>query len=87
MDGFERLAESEKKLKRMINQAKLKTYHFWKMWCTYPSKPCTVELDKANRNTKWQDAEVTERSRLLEYNTFVDKVLSSAAAPSGYKKN
>jgi Reverse transcriptase (RNA-dependent DNA polymerase) len=42
-------------------------------------------LDKANGNTKWQDAEVTERSQLLDYKTFVDKGLGGAA-PSGYKK-
>jgi hypothetical protein len=31
-----------------------------------------VELDKANGNTKWQDAEATEKSQLMEYNTFID---------------
>jgi hypothetical protein len=42
-------------------------------------------LDKTNGNTKRQDAKVTERSQLLDCNTFVDKGLGGAT-PSGYKK-
>jgi hypothetical protein len=42
-------------------------------------------LDKANVNTKWHDAKVTERSQLSDYHTLVDKGLGDAA-PSGYKK-
>jgi hypothetical protein len=72
LDGrkqFWRLAKSEKKLKRMINQAKLKTYRretFRKFGVLVPQNHAqAVELDKANGNTKWQDAEVTERSQLF----------------------
>jgi hypothetical protein len=68
-DGWKqlkRLAKSEKKLKRMINQAKLKAYHwepFWKFGVLVPRTNIkAVELDKANGNTKWQDVKVTERS-------------------------
>jgi hypothetical protein len=51
--------------------------------------PCnhaqTMELDKLNGNTKWQDAEATEKRQLMEYNTFVGKGIGGAA-PNGYKK-
>jgi hypothetical protein len=61
----------------MINQAKLKTYRrepFWKFGVlVLQNHEQAVELDIANGNTKWQDAEVTERSKLFEYHTFVDK--------------
>jgi hypothetical protein len=51
----------------MFNQAKLKTYRrepFWKLGVLVPQNHAqAVELDKANGNTKWQDAKVTERSQ------------------------
>jgi hypothetical protein len=57
----------------MINQAKLKSYQrdpFWKLGVLVPRNHSqAVELDKANGNTKWQDAEATEKSQLMEYNT------------------
>jgi hypothetical protein len=72
----------------MINQAKLKTYRrepFWKFGVLVPRNHAqAVELDIANGNTKWQDAEVTERGQLFEYHTFVDK-RKGGVAPHGYK--
>jgi hypothetical protein len=44
-----------------------------------------IELDKANGKTKWQDAEATEMGQLLEYTTWIDKVIGGIA-PSRYKK-
>jgi hypothetical protein len=44
-----------------------------------------VELDNANGNTKWQDAEATEKSQLMEYNTFIDHGIGGIA-PNGYNK-
>jgi hypothetical protein len=82
---FLRFAKCEKKLKRMINQSKLKTYRCEPFWKVPLNHAQAVELDKANGNTKWQDDEVREWSQLLDYNTFVDKGLGGAA-PSGYKK-
>jgi hypothetical protein len=84
MDGnrkkCQRLAKSEKKHKRMINQAKLKAYRhdpFWKFGVLVPQNHAqAAELHKANGNKKWQDAEVTERSQLsqlFKYHTFVAK--------------
>jgi hypothetical protein len=61
----------------VINQAKLKTYHhepFWKFGVLVPQNHAqAVELDKANGNTEWQDAEVTESSQLFEYHTLLTK--------------
>jgi len=86
---FRRLAKNEKKIKRMINQAKLKSYRrdtFWKFGVMVPRTHAQVlELDKQNGNTKWQDAEATEMKQLSEYNTFVDKGIDGVV-PSGYKK-
>jgi Reverse transcriptase (RNA-dependent DNA polymerase) len=73
----------------MINQAKLKTYRrepFWKLGVlVHQNHAQAVELDKVNGNTKWKDAEVTERSQLFKYHTFVDKG-KGGVAPNGYKR-
>jgi hypothetical protein len=59
---------------------------FWKFGVLVPQNLAQAEeLDKANGNTKWQDAEVTERSKLFEYHTFVEKG-KGGVAPNGYKK-
>jgi hypothetical protein len=54
---FRRLAKNEKKLKRMINQAKLKSYRrepFWKFGVLFPRNHAqAVDLDKQNGNIKW----------------------------------
>jgi Reverse transcriptase (RNA-dependent DNA polymerase) len=85
---FKRIAKSEKKLKRMINQAKLSNYRrapFWKFGVLVPRNHAqAVELDQANGNTKWQDAEATEMGQLLEYTTWIDKGVGGIAL-SGYK--
>jgi hypothetical protein len=86
---FWSIAKSEKRLQQMINQAKLKSYWrdiFWKFGVLVPHNHVQVaELDKANGNTKWQDDEATERSQLMEYNTFIDHGIGGIA-PNGYKK-
>jgi hypothetical protein len=86
---FKRIAKSEKKLKRMINQAKLSSYRsapFWKFVVLVPHNHAqAIELDKANGNTKWQDAEATEMGQLVEYTTWIDKCIGGIA-PNGYKK-
>jgi Reverse transcriptase (RNA-dependent DNA polymerase) len=86
---FRRYAKNEKKLNRMINQAKLRSYRrepFWKFGVLVPRTHAqAVELDRLNGNTKWQDAEETEMRQLIEYQTFVDKG-KGGEAPTGYKK-
>jgi Reverse transcriptase (RNA-dependent DNA polymerase) len=74
---------------RMINQAKLKSYRrdpFWKFGVLVPCKHAqAVALDKANGNTKWQDAEATEKSQLMGCNTFIN-IGIGGIAPNGYEK-
>jgi hypothetical protein len=86
---FWRIAKSEKKLQRMINQVKLKSYRRDPSWKFGVLVPCNhahaVSLDKANGNTKWQDAEATEKSQLMEYNIFIGHGIGGIA-PTGYKK-
>jgi hypothetical protein len=86
---FRGIAHNEKKLKRMINQSKLTSYRgdpFWKFGVLVPCNHAqVVELDKANGNTKWQDAEAIEMNQILEYNTWIDKGIGGIG-PKGYKK-
>ena len=86
---FRRYAKYEKKLQRLINQAKLKSYWrdiFWKFGVQVPrTHQQAIELDKKNGNTKWQEAEAIEMGQLHEYKTFVDKG-KGGQAPAGYKK-
>jgi hypothetical protein len=91
-DGWKQswcISKSEKKLQQMINHAKLKSYQcdpFWNFGILVPhNHDQSVVLDKENGNTKWQDAEATERSQLMEYNTFIGHG-TGAIAPNGYKK-
>jgi hypothetical protein len=45
-----------------------------------------MELDKMNKNTKWQEVEALGNSQfLLEYGTFQDIVVGGGV-PAGYKK-
>jgi hypothetical protein len=58
----------------------------WKFGVLVPqSHAQTLELDKANGNTKWQDAEATEMGQLLEYTTWIYNGIGGIV-PSGYKK-
>ena len=86
---FRKLAKNDKKVERMVNQAKLKSYRresYWKYGFLVPRTHAqAVEIDKENGNTKWQDSEAVEMQQLAEYKTFEDKG-KGAAAPIGYKK-
>ena len=86
---FKRLAKNEKKITRLVNQAKLKSYRrdpFWKFGFLVPRNHSqAVELDEKNGNTKWQDSEAVEMLQLIEYDTFIDKG-ESGQPPSGYKR-
>jgi hypothetical protein len=86
---FRRYAKNQKKMQRMINQAKLQSYRrdpFWKFGVLVPrTHKQAVEIDEKNGNTCWQDAEATEMRQLLEYNTFIDKG-KGGTTPTGYKR-
>jgi hypothetical protein len=84
---FNRYAKNQKKLKSMMNQAKMKSYRrepFWKVVVIVPqthAKAVEIYL----KNTAWQDAEATEMRQFLEYNTFID-IGKESTAPTGYKR-
>jgi hypothetical protein len=86
---FKSIARNDKKLKRMINQAQLKSFRHsirYKYGYQVPRTPKeAVEIDAKNGNTAWQDAMALELAQLDEYNTFKD-VGSGDLKPEGYKK-
>jgi hypothetical protein len=86
---FKRLARREKKMLRMVNQAKLRSYRSAPKYVYGYEVPKdydhAIELDKRNGNTKWQDCTDLEMNQLHEYKTFKD-LGYGAAAPQGYKK-
>ena len=88
---FRRIAKNKKKLRRMINQAKLHSYRHAPRFMFGYEVPHNfkraVELDSLNGNTKWQDAMRLEMESLVEYDTFKDLGHhKSIAPPSHYKK-
>jgi len=88
---FRRDAKREKKFKRMVNQAKLRSFRtapIYKYGFEIPRDYThAVEIDRSNGNTRWQDATVLEFSQLHEYKTFIDQGhVSVAKIPPGYKK-
>jgi hypothetical protein len=86
---FKRIARREKKMLRMINQAKLRSYrHSPKYMFGYEvarNYEHGLELDKRNKNTKWQDCTSLEMAQLHEYKTFRDQG-HNAKPPPGYRK-
>ena len=86
---FKRLAKRQKKLLRMVNQAKLKSFRttpVYKYGYLVPwNHEQAVAIDERNGNTRWQDAEALEISQLDEYETFHDKG-KNGIPPLGYKK-
>jgi hypothetical protein len=86
---FRRYSKNDKKIYRLVNQARMKhfrRYPFWKFGILVPRTHLqALELDQSNGNTKWYQAEETEMKQLLQFNTFADKS-QGGDAPSGYKK-
>jgi hypothetical protein len=86
---FCHIAKNAKKVERMVNQAKLRSYHrepFWKFLVMVPrSHNQAVEIDQANGNCLWQESEAIEVKQLAAYKTFIDKG-KSGNPPDGYKK-
>ena len=84
---FKRLANKQKKLYRMANQAKLRSYNSaprFKYGVEVPRDfKHAMWLDKRNGNTQWADATKLEMSQLDDYSTFKDV---GKTIPEGYKK-
>ena len=92
VDGWKRfkhIAKRQKKLFRMTNQAKLRSFRTtprYKYGFEVPrSYKHALELDARNGNTKWQDAIKLELAQIQEYNTFIDYGIN-VMPPSGFKK-
>ena len=84
-----RIAKNEKKMKRMLNQSRMrsmKTAIKYKFGVRVPKNVKeALALDKENGNTLWADAMALEIAQLREYNTF-KSVGFGAPIPHGYKK-
>jgi hypothetical protein len=80
---FKRYAKNQAKVARMVHQAKLRSYRrdpFRKFGFLTPRTHAqAVEIDTANGNTLWQEAEAMEMRQLLEYKTFIDPGKGGAA--------
>ena len=73
---FNNIAKNEKKLTRMLNQAKLSSFRrstVYQYGFKVPRTPQeALDFDKENGNTRWKDAMSLETQQLQEYNTFTD---------------
>ena len=92
LDGFRRCrryTKNTKKLARMINQSRLKSYRNKPVYMYGYQVPRNhdeaVFIDERVGNTKWQDAEKLELKQLFEYDTFKD-LGKGAPIPDGYQK-
>ena len=86
---FKRIVTDENRKEVMVNQVAIGNHRrepFWKFGVLVPrTHTQAMELDKQNGNSKWKEAEDTEKNQLLEYETFVDKGINGEA-PKGYKR-
>ena len=86
---FKAIAKREKKLLRMANQAKLKSYRLtpkYKFGFEVPRDyKHAINLDKKNGNTKFADATALELSQIDEYETFIDLGVTDTPPPGSKK--
>ena len=77
LPGMKKLAKTQKRILRRANQAKLHSFRtkpiFMYGFQVPRNHKQAMELDAANGNTKWRDAEIIELSQVDEYETFLDK--------------
>jgi hypothetical protein len=86
---FRSLAKRAKKMLRMVNQSKLRSYKTCKK-CTHSIETPRnyedwVRLDKLHGNDKWQKATKLEMGQLHECNAFQDKGVGTTPG-EGFKK-
>ena len=86
---FRHIAKKQKKMIRMVNQAKLASFRHEPVYQFGYKVPRTprqaIQIDAENGNTRWQDAMTLELNQLNEYDTFKD-LGKGARAPTDYKK-
>ena len=90
--GWKRLkgiARRDKKMIRMLNQSRLKSFRrapIYKNGFRVPRTPEeAIEIDKENGNTRWQDAIALEINQILDYQTFKNLGYGTPGPP-GYQK-
>ena len=85
---FRTLARRQKKLLRMVNQAKLRSYRTAPKYQYGHEVPRNyqhaIELDKKNGNDKWKECTALEMNQLKEYDTFRD--YGNSKPPSDYQE-
>jgi hypothetical protein len=86
---FQKLARRQKRLFRMANQAKLKSFRTTPKYMYGIEIPndynAAIKLDQQNGNTLWQDCTTLEMEQLAEYKAFSD-IGKGTPPPLGYKK-
>ena len=86
---FKGIAKNQRKMTRMLNQAKLSSFRREPQYQYGYLVPRNVKealrFDKDNGNTYWQDAMALEMAQLKEYNTFQD-LRKGTKPPDGHKK-
>ncbi len=89
LPGLKRHAKTQQRLVRRANQAKLHSFRTKPIYMYGFQVPRNhdqaMELDRANGNSRWLDAERIELAQVDEYDTFLDKGKGHAPGP-GYKK-
>ena len=86
---FRRIVKNHKKLLRMANQAKLRSFRTAPKYMYGYEIPKhyadALRLDRLHGNTKWQDATKAEMDQLAEYKVFVDMGIGTPI-PKGFQK-
>ena len=71
------LAKMQKRIIRVANQAKLKPWQekpkYMYGFLIPQNYAQAVQIDRDNKNTKWQDCTKLELNQINEYDTFIDK--------------
>jgi hypothetical protein len=82
---FRAMAKQKKKLFRMANQAKLKSFRTAPRYMYGFEIPRNIahaiRLDTAGGHTKWRDSTVLEMAQLAEYDVFTDKGIDGDPGP------
>ena len=85
---FNKIAKNEKKLTRMLNQAKLSSFRrapIYQYGFKVPRTPQEALIfDKENGNSWWRDLMALKMQQLQEYYTFTD-LGKDVSAPDGHK--
>ena len=89
LPGMKKLAKTQKRIIRLANQAKLRSYRTSPKYMYGVLVPRdynhAMELDKLNGNTLWWDCTQLELGQVNDYDTFTD-MGEDWKPPEGFKK-